>query len=160
LSWSEWANKPEFRVEAPPSEENSLEASYELVLDDQIFGLKVEHGSLRVYRGAPGAPDARVATDVETLGALVYEGATSTTPSGLGTSRAGATDRPWIVCWADSRKPTSGLEPLTCSLRVSFSVAVATVLKSATVHLPDAVLFQNDAHHRPRACRKNVIVRP
>jgi hypothetical protein len=28
------------------------------------------------------------------------------------------------------------------------------------VHLPDAVLFQNDAHHRPRACRKNVIVRP
>jgi len=82
LSWSEWANKPGFRVEAPPSEENSLEASYELVLDDQIFGLKVEHGSLRVYRGAPGAPDARVATDVETLGALVYEGQPRRRPPG------------------------------------------------------------------------------
>src|SRR5918997_829380 len=49
-------------------------ASYEIVLDDQIFGLEVGDGSIRVYRGAPGRPDARIETDVETLGALVYEG--------------------------------------------------------------------------------------
>jgi hypothetical protein len=34
----------------------------------------VEDGSIRVYRGAPGRPDARIETDVQALGGLVYEG--------------------------------------------------------------------------------------
>ena len=44
------------------------------VLGDQGFGLEVENGAIRVYRGATGDPDARIETDVDTLGALVYEG--------------------------------------------------------------------------------------
>lgn len=63
-----------FRTMFDPESAGDLEAGYELVLDDQIFGLEVEDGSIRVYRGAPGDPDARIQTDVETLGALVYEG--------------------------------------------------------------------------------------
>jgi DNA-binding HxlR family transcriptional regulator len=51
-----------------------LEASYEIALGDQRFGLEVQDRSIRVYRGAPSDPDARIETDAETLGALVYEG--------------------------------------------------------------------------------------
>jgi alkyl sulfatase BDS1-like metallo-beta-lactamase superfamily hydrolase len=57
-----------------PGAAGDLEASYELVLEDQTFGLEVERGSIRVYRGAPADPDARIETDAETLAALVYEG--------------------------------------------------------------------------------------
>jgi alkyl sulfatase BDS1-like metallo-beta-lactamase superfamily hydrolase len=44
------------------------------VLGDQAFGLEVGDGGMRIYRGAPDHPDARIETDVETLAALVYEG--------------------------------------------------------------------------------------
>jgi DNA-binding HxlR family transcriptional regulator len=63
-----------FRTMFDPRAAGELEASYEIVLDDQAFGLEVEDGGIRVYRGAPGHPDARIETDVQTLGALVYEG--------------------------------------------------------------------------------------
>ncbi len=51
-----------------------LEARYEILLGGQAFGLEVKDGSIRVYRGAPADPDARIETDVDTLAALVYEG--------------------------------------------------------------------------------------
>jgi DNA-binding HxlR family transcriptional regulator len=63
-----------FQTMFDPEAAGELEASYELVLGDQGFGLEVENGGIRVYRGAPGDPDARIETDVDTLGALVYEG--------------------------------------------------------------------------------------
>jgi alkyl sulfatase BDS1-like metallo-beta-lactamase superfamily hydrolase len=63
-----------FRTMFDPEAAGDLEASYEVVLGDQGFGLEVEGGGIRVYRGAPDHPDARIETDVETLGALVYEG--------------------------------------------------------------------------------------
>ena len=63
-----------FRTMFDPRAAGELEASYELVLDGQPFGLEVERGSIRVYRGAPDNPDARIETDVETLATLVYEG--------------------------------------------------------------------------------------
>src|SRR5215213_1863398 len=63
-----------FRTMFVPEAAGDLEASYEIVLGDQGFGLEVEDGSIRVYRGAPADPDARIGTDVETLGAFVYEG--------------------------------------------------------------------------------------
>ena len=44
------------------------------MLGDQGFGLEVGGGGIRVYRGAPSDPDARIETDVDTLDALVYEG--------------------------------------------------------------------------------------
>ena len=51
-----------------------LEARYEILLGDQAFGIEVKDGSIRVYRGAPADPDARIETDVDTLADLVYEG--------------------------------------------------------------------------------------
>ena len=63
-----------FRTMFEPEAAGDLEARYEVVLGDQGFGLEVEDGSIRVYRGAPTDPHARIETDVETLGALVYEG--------------------------------------------------------------------------------------
>ena len=63
-----------FRTMFDPEAAGGLEASYELVLGDQAFGLEVEGGGIRVYRGAPSDPDARIETDVNTLAALVYEG--------------------------------------------------------------------------------------
>ena len=63
-----------FRTMFDPEAAGNLEVRYEMVLGDQVFGLEVERGSIRVYRGAPGGPDARIETDVETLGTLVYEG--------------------------------------------------------------------------------------
>jgi DNA-binding HxlR family transcriptional regulator len=63
-----------FRTMFDPRAAGELDARYELVLDGQPFGLEVERGSIRTYRGAPGDPDARIETGVETLGALVYEG--------------------------------------------------------------------------------------
>jgi DNA-binding HxlR family transcriptional regulator len=63
-----------FRTMFDPGAAGDLEAGYELVLEDQTFGLEVERGSIRVYRGAPADPDARIETDAETLAALVYEG--------------------------------------------------------------------------------------
>ena len=63
-----------FRTMFDPEAAGELKASYEIVLDDQGFGVEVEDGCIQVYRGAPGGPDARIETDVETLGALVYEG--------------------------------------------------------------------------------------
>jgi DNA-binding HxlR family transcriptional regulator len=63
-----------FKTMFDPRAAGELEASYEIALDDQVFGLEVEDGSIRVYRGAPADPDARIETDVDTLGALVYEG--------------------------------------------------------------------------------------
>jgi DNA-binding HxlR family transcriptional regulator len=64
-----------FKTMFDPRAAGDLEASYEIALDDQVFGLEVGDGSIRVYRGAPAHPDARIETDVDTLGALVYEGA-------------------------------------------------------------------------------------
>jgi DNA-binding HxlR family transcriptional regulator len=63
-----------FRTMFDPEAAGELKASYEIVLGDQGFGVEVGDGSIRVYRGAPADPDARIETDVETLGALVYEG--------------------------------------------------------------------------------------
>jgi DNA-binding HxlR family transcriptional regulator len=63
-----------FRTMFDPEAAGGLEARYEVVLNGQGFGLEVENGGIRVYRGAPAATDARIETDVETLGALVYEG--------------------------------------------------------------------------------------
>jgi DNA-binding HxlR family transcriptional regulator len=63
-----------FRTMFDPEAAGDLDARYEMVLGDQVFGLEVERGSIRVYRGAPADPDARIETDVETLAALVYEG--------------------------------------------------------------------------------------
>ena len=63
-----------FRTMFDPEVAGDLEASYEITLGDQRFGLEVEDGGIRVYRGAPFDPDARIETDAETLGALVYEG--------------------------------------------------------------------------------------
>jgi alkyl sulfatase BDS1-like metallo-beta-lactamase superfamily hydrolase len=63
-----------FRTMFDPEAAGELKASYEIVLGDQGFGVEVKDGSIRVYRGAPGGPDARIETDVETLGAVVYEG--------------------------------------------------------------------------------------
>jgi DNA-binding HxlR family transcriptional regulator len=63
-----------FRTMFDPEAAGALEASYGIVLGDQGFGLEVEDGSIRVYCGAPDEPDARIETDVGTLGALVYEG--------------------------------------------------------------------------------------
>jgi hypothetical protein len=56
-----------------PEAAGDLEARYEIVLGDQGFGLEVGGGDIRVYRGAPSEPDARIETDVDTLDALVYE---------------------------------------------------------------------------------------
>jgi alkyl sulfatase BDS1-like metallo-beta-lactamase superfamily hydrolase len=64
-----------FRTMFDPEAAGDLNARYELVLGDQGFGLEVKDGSIRVYRGAPANPDVRIETDVETLAALVYEGA-------------------------------------------------------------------------------------
>ncbi len=63
-----------FRTMFDPGSAGDLEASYEIVLGDQGFGLDVEDGSIRVYRGAPDDPDARIGTDADTLAALVYDG--------------------------------------------------------------------------------------
>src|SRR5215213_2793804 len=63
-----------FRTMFVPEAAGDLEASYEVVLGDQGFGLEVGGGGIRVYRGAPSDPDAKIETDVHTLGALVYEG--------------------------------------------------------------------------------------
>ena len=63
-----------FRTMFDPGAAGDLEASYEMVLGDQVFGLEVEDGSIRVYRGAPSDPDAGIGTDANTLGTLVYEG--------------------------------------------------------------------------------------
>src|SRR5215211_7724293 len=63
-----------FKTMFDPEVAGDLDARYEVVLGDQGFGLEVEDGSIRVYRGAPPDPDARIETDVETLAALVYEG--------------------------------------------------------------------------------------
>jgi DNA-binding HxlR family transcriptional regulator len=63
-----------FRTMFDPEVAGDLEARYEIVLGDQGFGLEVGGGGVRVYRGAPSDPDARIETDVDTLSALVYEG--------------------------------------------------------------------------------------
>jgi DNA-binding HxlR family transcriptional regulator len=63
-----------FRTMFDPGAAGDLEARYEVVLGGQVFGIEVGDGSIRVYRGAPADPDARIETDVDTLGALVYEG--------------------------------------------------------------------------------------
>lgn len=62
-----------FRTMFDPESAGAFEASYALVLDGQVFGLEVAGGNIEVYRGSPGGPDARIETDVGTLGALVYE---------------------------------------------------------------------------------------
>lgn len=63
-----------FQTMFDPEAAGELRAGYEIVLGDQVFGLEVGEGGIRVYRGAPSDPDARIETDVVTLGALVYEG--------------------------------------------------------------------------------------
>ena len=63
-----------FRTMFDPEVAGDLEARYEVVLGGQAFGLEVKDRSIRVYRGVPAHPDARIKTDVDTLAALVYEG--------------------------------------------------------------------------------------
>jgi DNA-binding HxlR family transcriptional regulator len=63
-----------FRTMFDPVAAGDLETSYEVVLDGQPFGIEVEDGGIRVYRGAPDNPDARIETNVNTLADLVYEG--------------------------------------------------------------------------------------
>ncbi len=62
-----------FRTMFDPEAAVDLEARYEVVLGGQDFGIEVKDGSIRVYRGAPADPDARIQADVDTLAALVYE---------------------------------------------------------------------------------------
>ena len=62
-----------FKTMFDPEVAGDLDASYEVVLGDQAFGIEVEDGSIRVYRGAPTDQDVRIETDVDTLAALVYE---------------------------------------------------------------------------------------
>ena len=64
-----------FKMMFDPEAAGDLDASCEVVLGDQGFGIEVKDGSIRVYRGAPADPDARIEADVDTFGALVYEGA-------------------------------------------------------------------------------------
>jgi len=64
-----------FKTMFDPGAAGDLDASYEVLLEDQGFGIEVKDGSIRVYRGAPADPDARIQADVDTLAALVYEGA-------------------------------------------------------------------------------------
>ena len=63
-----------FRTMFDPEAAGDLDARYEVVLGGQAFGIEVEDGIIRVYRGAPADPDARIEADVDTLAALVYEG--------------------------------------------------------------------------------------
>ena len=63
-----------FQTMFDPGAAGDLEASYEILLGGQVFGLEVGGGRIRVYRGAPGDADARIQTYAATLGALVYEG--------------------------------------------------------------------------------------
>jgi DNA-binding HxlR family transcriptional regulator len=63
-----------FKTMFDPEAAGDLDAGYEIVLGEQAFGLEVEDGGIRVYRGAPADPDARIEADVDTLAALVYEG--------------------------------------------------------------------------------------
>jgi DNA-binding HxlR family transcriptional regulator len=62
-----------FQTMFDPEAAGGLEARYEILLGDQAFGIEVENRSIRVYRGAPADPDARIETDVDTLASLVYE---------------------------------------------------------------------------------------
>ena len=62
-----------FKTMFDPEVARDFDARYEVVLGDQGFGLEVEDGSIRVYRGAPTDQDVRIETDVDTLAALVYE---------------------------------------------------------------------------------------
>jgi DNA-binding HxlR family transcriptional regulator len=64
-----------FKTMFDPEAAGDLEARYEVVLGEHGFGIEVKDGSIRVYRGAPADPDARIEADVDTLAALVYEGA-------------------------------------------------------------------------------------
>src|ERR687894_1488580 len=52
-----------FRTMFEPESAGDFDARYEVVLGDQGFGLEVEDGSIRVYRGAPDNPDARIEAD-------------------------------------------------------------------------------------------------
>jgi DNA-binding HxlR family transcriptional regulator len=63
-----------FKTMFDPGAAGDLEARYKILLGDQAFGIEVEDGSIRVYRGAPTDPDARIETDVDRLADLVYEG--------------------------------------------------------------------------------------
>ena len=63
-----------FKTMFDPEAAGDLEAHYEVMLEDQGFGLEVKDGKIRIYRGAPNNPDARIETDVDTLAALAYEG--------------------------------------------------------------------------------------
>ena len=62
-----------FRTMFDPEAAGDLEARYEVMLGGQAFGIEVKDRSIRVYRGAPAGPDARIEADVDTLAALVYE---------------------------------------------------------------------------------------
>jgi DNA-binding HxlR family transcriptional regulator len=62
-----------FKTMFDPEAAGDLEARYEVVLGEHGFALEVEDGSIRVYRGAPADPVARIEADVDTLAALVYE---------------------------------------------------------------------------------------
>jgi DNA-binding HxlR family transcriptional regulator len=63
-----------FRAIFDPRAAEGFEASYDILLDEQGFGLDVADGRIEISRGASGNPDARIKTDTATLGALVYEG--------------------------------------------------------------------------------------
>ncbi len=62
-----------FKTMFDPEAAGDLDARYEVVLGEHGFALEVEDGSIRVYRGAPADPVARIEADVDTLAALVYE---------------------------------------------------------------------------------------
>jgi DNA-binding HxlR family transcriptional regulator len=62
-----------FQTMFDPEAAGDLGASYEVMLGGQDFGIEVKDGGIRVYRGAPADPAARIQADVDTLAALVYE---------------------------------------------------------------------------------------
>lgn len=67
-----------FRTMFAPNAAAGLAASIELRLREDTFHAEVDDGQLKIERGQAGAPDAIVATDPDTLVALVYAGRTLT----------------------------------------------------------------------------------
>src|ERR671917_523796 len=51
-----------FKTMFDPEAAGDLEARYEVVLGGQAFGIEVKDRSIRVHRGAPADPDARIET--------------------------------------------------------------------------------------------------
>ena len=65
-----------FRAMFDPNAAAGLDASIELRLREDTFHAEVRHGRLTIERGSADSPDATVATEPDTLAAIVYAGRT------------------------------------------------------------------------------------